>query len=111
MIFAQINPVASITQQTTPFVQTTVTGSYMTAIARPYALGSEKVNFQVNYGNVTFDESGSVVSFQQIFNDNVMLSGSAITNWGTNDAAILTAVAALQGTSVVAVVSGSINQF
>ena len=62
MIFAQINPVASITQQTTPFVQTTVTGSYMTAIARPYALGSEKVNFQVNYGNVTFDESGSVIS-------------------------------------------------
>ena len=111
MIFAQINPAASITQQTTPFVQTTVTGSYMTAIARPYALGSEKVNFQVNYGNVTFDESGSVVSFQQIFNTNIMLSGSVITNWGTNDTAILTAIAELQGTSVAAVVSGNVNQF
>ena len=111
MIFAQINPAAAIMQQTTPCAQTTVTGSYMTAIARPYALGSEIVNFQVNYGNVTFDESGSVVSFQQIFNDNVMLSGTAIANWGTNDAAILTAIAELQGTSVVALVSGSINQF
>ena len=111
MIFAQINPVASIIQQTSPFVQTTLTGSYMTAIARPYALGSEKVNFQVNYGNVTFDESGSVISFQPIFNDKVILSGSVITNWGTNDTAILTAIAELQGTSVVAVVSGNINQF
>jgi hypothetical protein len=83
----------------------------MTAIARPYALGSEKVNFQVNYGNVTFDESSSVVSFQQIFNTNIMLSGSVITNWGTNDTAILTAIAELQGTSVVAVVSGNVNQF
>lgn len=111
MIFAQINPVASIVQQTSPFVQTVLTGSYMTAIARPYALGSDQVNFQVNYGNITFDESGSIISFQQIFNNNITLSGTTITNWGTNDAAILTAIAELQGTSVVAVVSGSINQF
>ena len=108
MIFGKISPVASVVKQTSPFEQTTVTGSYMTALARPYALGSNQVNFQVIYGECTF-ESGSVVSFQQIFSDNIVLSGSAISTWGENDAVILNAIASSEGTSVTQVVSGSNN--
>lgn len=107
MIFGQINPVATVLQQSTPFGSTTITGSYMTAVARPYVLGAQQVNFQVVYGNCTFDASGSVVNFQQIFSDNVVLSGSAISTWGEDDTVILNDIAAQQGTSVVAVVSGS----
>jgi hypothetical protein len=111
MIFGQINPKATVVQQTTPFGGTTVTGSYMTALARPYALGANIVNFQVIYGNCTFDTgSGEVTNFQQIFSDNVVLSGSAISTWGEDDSVILEALAAQQGTTITAVVSGSNNQ-
>jgi hypothetical protein len=108
MIFGQISPVASINVQNTPFTGSIVTGSYMTALARPYALGANQVNFQVIYGNCTF-ESGSVVNFQQIFSDNVVLSGSTISTWGEDDTVILDALATQQGTTVVTVVSGSNN--
>lgn len=110
MIFGQINPVATVIQQSTPFGTTTVTGSYMTALARPYALGANQVNFQVIYGNCFFDASGSVANFEQVFSDNVTLSGSAISTWGEDDSVILDALAAQQGTTVTAVVSGSNNQ-
>lgn len=108
MIFGQINPVASVNIQSTPFTGSIVTGSYMTALARPYALGANQVNFQVIYGNCTF-ESGSVVGFQQVFSDNVVLSGSTISTWGEDDTVILDALATQQGTTVVTVVSGSNN--
>ena len=111
MIFGQIDPKAVVVVQQTPFGGTQVTGSYMTALARPYALGANIVNFQVIYGNCTFDSgSGEVIGFQQIFSDNVVLSGSTITTWGENDSVILDAIATQQGTTVVAVVSGSNNQ-
>jgi hypothetical protein len=107
MIFAQIDPVASIINQTDPFNTTVTTGSYMSAIARPYYLGASSVNFQVTYGNCTFDDNGSVTDFQTIFNGSCTLAGSAIQSWGIDDSIILNEIAAQQGTSVVAVVSGS----
>jgi len=111
MIFGKIDPIASVIQQTSPFQTTTITGSYMTAIARPYVLGTNEVNFQVIYGNVIFNESGSVTNFQQIFSDNVLLTGSAISTWGEDDSVILNAIATQQGTTVIEVVSGSNGMF
>lgn len=110
MIFGKIDPKAVVVVQQTPFGGTSVTGSYMTAIARPYVLGANVVNFQVVYGNCTFDTgSGAVTNFQQIFSDNVVLSGSVITTWGEDDDVILEAIATQQGTTVIEVVSGSNN--
>lgn len=111
MIFAQIDPIARVVVQSDPFNVTELTGSYIAAAARPYTLGTDTVNFQVSYGNASFDESGSVIGFQTIFNSNIVISGSAITGWGANDAVMLGLIANLQGTSAVAVVSGSINIF
>jgi hypothetical protein len=110
MIFGKINPVISIANQSTLFNPTSsfTTGSYMTAVANQYVLGANQVNFRVMYGNCTF-ESGSVVGFQTIYADNVILSGSTITTWGEDDSVILDAIAAAQGTTVVSVVSGSVN--
>lgn len=110
MIFGKINPVISIAQQSTLFNPTPsfVTGSYITAVANQYALGANQVNFRVFYGNCTF-ESGSVVSFQTVYADNVVLSGSAIESWGTDDSVILDAIAEAQGTEVISVVSGSVD--
>ena len=110
MIFGQINPVISIAQQSTLFNPTPefVTGSYITAVANQYVLGANQVNFRVMYGNCVF-ESGSVVEFKTVYADNVILSGSTITTWGEDDSVILDAIAEAQGTEVIAVVSGSVN--
>ena len=108
MIFGQINPVLSLATQDTLFNPSPefVTGSYMTAVANNYPLGANQVNFRVSYGNCEF-ESGSVVKFNVVHQDNVILSGSTITTWGEDDSVILDAIAAEQGTTVIAVVSGS----
>jgi hypothetical protein len=110
MIFGQINPVISIATQDTLFNPSPefITGSYITAVANQYPLGANVVNFRVSYGNCTF-ESGSVVGFQTIHSDNVVLSGSTIATWGEDDSVILDAIAEAQGTTVVAIVSGSAN--
>ena len=80
----------------------------MTAVANQYALGAHQVNFRVMYGECIF-ESGSVVDFKVIHADNVVLSGSAIETWGTDDSIILEAIAEEQGTTVDAIVSGSMK--
>ena len=110
MIFGQINPVISIATQDELFNPSPefITGSYITAVANQYPLGANQVNFRVSYGNCIFD-SGSVVEFKTVYADNVVLSGSTITTWGEDDSVILYAIAAAQGTTVVAVVSGSVN--
>jgi len=111
MIFGKINPAASAVQQNGPFSTTTVTGSYMTAIARPYVLGSSQVTFQVTYGEVALNDSGSVTNFNTVLNTQITLSGSAISSWGTDDVAMLTAIADEVGTTVENVVSGSFSNF
>lgn len=108
MVFAKIDPVATFYKQTDPFNSTAITGSYIMAITRPYALGSTTVNFYVSYGNVIFDETGSVINFETIITNSVVMSGSAIENWGIDDADMLSKIAALQGTSITEIVSGNI---
>jgi hypothetical protein len=112
MIFGQINPVLSMATQDTLFNPSPefITGSYMTAVANNYSLGANQVNFRVSYGNCEF-ESGSVVKFNVVHQDNVVLSGSTITTWGEDDTVILDAIATQQGTSVTTVVSGSAGSF
>lgn len=112
MIFGQINPVLSMATQDTLFNPSPefITGSYMTAVANQYPLGANQVNFRVSYGNCTF-ESGSVVKFDVVHSDNVVLSGNTISTWGEDDSVILDAIATAQGTNVVAVVSGSASVF
>jgi len=109
MILGKINPVASVIIQQDPFNSVTVTGSYMYAVARPYVLGTNSVNFQVTYGEASFDESGSIIGFATVFNGSTTITGSDITDWGTNDAYMLDIIAQQQGTTVIEVVSSSLN--
>ena len=98
MIFGKISPVLSIATQDSLFNPSPefITGSYITAVANNYALGANQVNFRVSYGNCEF-ESGSVVKFNVVHQDNVVLSGSTITTWGEDDSVILDAIADEQG--------------
>jgi len=108
MIFGKINPVATIVTKSRPFQQTTVTGSYIAAAADPYVLGNDKVSFQIYYGNCTFDTgSGAVTKFNRVYSERVIVSGSIIDSWGTDDTALLSAIATLQGTTVTEFKSGN----
>lgn len=109
MLFGKIDPVAQIVKQVTPFEQQTITANWMTAIARPYVLGATEVNFQVNYGNFIKDQTDKITGFNNLFNDNVVLSGQIITNWGNNDAIILDAISEQQGTEITETIDVDIN--
>jgi hypothetical protein len=110
MLFGKIDPVLSLATQDTLFNPSPefITGSYMTAVANQYPLGANEVNFRVYYGNFIFEEE-SVVGFQTVHADNVVLSGSAIANWGTDDSTILNAIATEQGTTIVETVNSGIR--
>jgi hypothetical protein len=108
MIFGKISPVLSMVTQDALFNPTAefVTGSYITAVASPYPLGANRVNFRISYGNCEF-ESGSVTSFKSIHQDNITLLEEDIASWGTDDSIILDLIAERQGTEVIELVSGS----
>jgi hypothetical protein len=105
MLLAKISPAAKQIVQTTPFESSEVSADHMVAIARPYALGSSKVNFEVIFGNlVESPKPGSEEVAQQLVrvtNANVQLEGEELASWGTDDSVVLSAIAAKLGTSVV----------
>lgn len=109
MIFAQIDPVATSVRQNGPFSTTTVTGSYMTATARPYILGETPVRFEVQFGDVVLDANQSVTDFKQVLSTQVTLTAAQLANWGTDDAVVLRTIATQVSTTVKEIVSGSIN--
>lgn len=113
MIIAKINPVLTIATQQNLFNSTVgyITGSYMAATANQYALGIDKVNFRIAYGNCEFDENGKAVSFTPIHSEGIQLEQADIQNWGTDDSVIYEVIAAKKGIAVVETVSANIDRF
>lgn len=106
MLIAKITPAAKQIVQTTPFETSEISAEYMAAIARPYALGASKVNFEVVFGNLveSLTRPGSeevTQQFVRVTNTNVELEGEALASWGTDDSVVLSALAGKLGTSVV----------
>lgn len=108
MLLAKISPAAKQIVQTSPFESSEISAEYMSALARPYALGASKVNFEVVFGNlVEVDQPGSeekVQHFSGVTNTSVVLEGEELASWGTDDSVILSAIASKLGTSVVSTV-------
>jgi hypothetical protein len=102
MLYAQITPAAEKTTQVTPFSAITESADLMYAVARPYTLGTTKVNFQVTFGNGTIT-NGKVSNFQELLSSNINLSGDELSNWGTDDSVVLSTIATKLGTTSVAV--------
>jgi len=101
MLFGKINPQAVIPQMITPFEQTQIVADYITAIASPYRLGANVVDFQVLYGEPIYGDENVVIEYKIIHQTMVKLSGQAIEDWGTNDETILSAIAAHEGTTII----------
>jgi len=100
MLFAKISPAAQKVIQKTPFESTIVTADYMSALARPYSLGSNKVNFEVIYCTVTFDENQNPIKFDTVTSNNVTLQDSQLQGWGSDDSFILQQLASVLSVSV-----------
>ena len=105
MLLAKISPAAKQIVQTSPFESSEISAEYMSALARPYALGSSKVNFEVVFGNlVESPKPGSEETSQQfvrVTSSQLTLEGEELASWGTDDSVVLEVIAAKLGTSVV----------
>jgi hypothetical protein len=112
MIFAKINPVASKVLQTTPFTTTTITADTMTAIARPYKLGSENTRFELVFGNlISGNTENNEIKFNQIMNSEITLSSTQLQNWGSDDSVVLTIIATALGVNVDGFITANVNSF
>jgi hypothetical protein len=95
------------TLQINPFSATTITADTITAIARPYILGSDNTKFEVKYGNVILDEHNIVTKFNNILNGECVLTDQELVGWGIDDSIVLTAIATKLNVSVVQILSGN----
>lgn len=112
MIYAKINPKASFVKQEGPFTApVTVEAEYLTALARPYAAGAPKTNFEVQFGNAVLNEEGVIVSINQISNTSVQLTAEELANWGTDDSILLETIAVKIGTVAESVIELDNNNF
>jgi hypothetical protein len=100
MLYAKITPSAEKVIQTTPFSSTTITADYMSALARPYGLGANVVNFEVLFGNITFNENQQPISFQNVVSSQLILEGDQLQNWGIDDTIILQEMATILGLTI-----------
>jgi hypothetical protein len=112
MLYAKINPKASFVKQEGPFTApVTVEADCLTALARPYAAGASKTNFEVQFGNVVLNEEGVVTSVNQVSNTSVVLTAEELVNWGTDDSVLLETIATKLGTTVESVIELENNNF
>ena len=107
MIYAKINPVATMVQQINPFSSTTITADTMTVIARPYILGADKTRFEIKYGIVTLNNENLVTNFKNILNSDCTLTSDQLSDWGNDDTVVLNIIASNLGVSITEVLSGN----
>lgn len=100
MLFAKISPVAQKVIQTTPFESTTQTADHMSALARPYSLGSNKVNFEVIYSNIILDENQNPVRFETVTSNMITLEGDQLQGWGSDDSYVLQQLASILNVTI-----------
>jgi hypothetical protein len=100
MLYAKISPAAEKLEQVTPFSAVTQTANYMSALARPYGLGADVVNFEVLFGNVTFDENNQPIRFRNVLSSSLKLTADQLQNWGIDDSVVLQQIALILGVSI-----------
>lgn len=110
MLLAKIDPKASFVQSTGPFTPpVTMEAEYFTALARPYVPGAAKTNFEVMFGNAV--KKDDKTDFTRVSSINVTLTAEELVDWGTDDSALLTAIAENIGTTITEFVTITENMF
>lgn len=110
-LFAKINPPAQIPVVSSPFAYSALTADYLTAIANPYFLGANQVNFGLVYGSATFDLSGNMETFKTLLTGTVTLSGNEIQSWGLDDSVVLNTICQKLGTTATEFITANPKGF
>ena len=103
MLYAIINPKASIVEQTSPFDYDIILCEYMSASAQPYELGLNETRFQVNFiakNEPAKENEPAVPEYSVIHTDYVMLTSEQLSAWGTDDKDALVAIAQYYNTNI-----------
>lgn len=104
MLYGKITPEATFVTQVTPFETSSVNAGYITALARPYGLGSKKINFEVIFGNVTQSEDGSQ-KFERVSSYMVKFNDLELSTWGTDDSVVLTKIGEKLNTTITEIIT------
>jgi hypothetical protein len=109
MLLAKINPPAKITTQDSPFSQPTETvAEYMRVFVDRYLMGSPAARFNVSFG-LLVPNGINRFEFRPIHVQSVLLEGTELDDWGTDDTVIFTKVADKIGISVTETVDLNIQ--
>lgn len=100
MLLGKISPVVTKTYQISAFETQTITGEYMTVRADSYVVGVPKVEFELRFGNLEYDENGVPNHFDIILRDRIYLTSEELATWGTDDSVLMDIIAAKLGTTV-----------
>jgi len=104
MLVAKITPAAKKIINSDPFNVVTEDLNYMSIIARPYVAGSEKVNFQINYGNVRLNDKEEPDGFNQGSSSQLNMTSEELLTWGTDDSVLFSLVATKLNVSVLEII-------
>ena len=106
MLLGKLSPVATKTYHVNAFQTETVTGEYMTVKAERYVIGVPKIEFELRFGNLEYDENGVANHFDIIMRDKIELSTAEdLSGWGTDDEFVLHKVAEKLGTTITETVT------
>jgi hypothetical protein len=100
MIIAKLTQPIVKTYHRDVFNPITVSGSYMTANTQEYVLGAPTSSFICKIGILEFDESGSATYFKDFARHGIRLTSDELSNWGTDDTAVLEVITAKLGLEV-----------
>ena len=114
VLIASINPSLKVPVSENEFSEEVayLFGPYMIVASNIFVMGADKVEFQVYYGNLEKkdkDDPNLITGFAPIKKQKVILAGTVVDEWGTNDSEILYAIAEVVGTSVTNIIPANID--
>jgi hypothetical protein len=73
------------------FDSTNVTADYMVVSTQKYVIGSDKVSFELRFGNIVIENEKE--RFDKLIEINLLMTSEELSTWGTDDSVLLDLIA------------------
>jgi hypothetical protein len=93
MIIAEITPTAQQIKTITPFSSETISLTHMAVVCYNYTPGVDTNIFSAQFGVPLINPEGTMFNITKGATENVVLTQSELSTWGTNDESLLSIVA------------------
>jgi hypothetical protein len=107
MLFAEINPPAQVSKQTSPFQSTTIQCNHFTCFSDRYDLNPTEMTFFVVFGQL--EQKNGLKYFKKSYGEKVTLTSNDLANWGTDDSVILQKIASRYSVNIVKILDETIT--